>query len=335
MVAVTSRIAEGCLSSALVYAMHCQQVDAIVRHAGRELRAHLLPRVASGGTYLASITTELGSSGLLTCDQELVPDGEHHVVRREAPVVTGGRHADGFLVTMRAAPDATPRQVSLVYADRDQVEVTAGPPWASLGMRGVENVGLTVSGRVPDGQVLGVPGGFADIAVESFAPVAHLGWSAAWLGAARGAFGELVRRIRRTDGVRADPRSELVRHRVARVRVRLEAVGGYLSGVLDEVLGAHERGSSLAGASCQIHLNTLKVLAAEETYAAANEMVELAGLRAGYLRGSRPPLERLVRDLRSASLNHDDAALLTSSGALCLLEPTVTTLGPDPRSVCR
>jgi acyl-CoA dehydrogenase len=115
--------------------------------------------------------------------------------------------------------------------------------------------------------------------------------------------------------------------RIAHIRHRLETVAAYLGGMLDEVIAYRALGRSLGAAAVQIHLNTLKVLAAEQTFAAVNEMIALTGLEVGYLADSPVPLERLFRDLRSASLNYNDTRLLTANGKLSFLDPTVTLLG--------
>ena len=46
----------------------------------------------------------------------------------------------------------------------------------------------------------------------------------------------------------------------------------------------------------------LKVLASEQLFEVVNRLIQLAGLRYGYLKNSTVPLERTMRDLRSASL---------------------------------
>ncbi|NEE17806.1 acyl-CoA/acyl-ACP dehydrogenase, partial [Streptomyces sp. SID7499] len=38
LVDVAVLLAGGCLSTAMIWAMHCQQVDAVARHAGERLR---------------------------------------------------------------------------------------------------------------------------------------------------------------------------------------------------------------------------------------------------------------------------------------------------------
>ncbi|NIL64671.1 hypothetical protein [Salinispora arenicola] len=65
-----------------------------------------------------------------------------------------------------------------------------------------------------------------------------------------------------------------------------------------------QSGPDTAETSTQLLINNLKVQAAEQCFGAADEMVELVGLRHGYLRSSSLYLERVFRDLRSASLNY-------------------------------
>src|SRR5690349_9017501 len=115
LVMIARELAGGCMSTALVWAMHCQQTDTLVRFASPWLREHVLPRVARGELYLASVTTEGGKGGhLLTGVAPLHHDDDGMHLDRTGPVVTGGLHAGGFLITMRATAEATENQVSLV-----------------------------------------------------------------------------------------------------------------------------------------------------------------------------------------------------------------------------
>jgi acyl-CoA dehydrogenase len=243
-------------------------------------------------------------------------------------VVTGGRHADGFLMTLRSSPEAADAEVSLVYADREQLTVeTTAPAWRSLGMRGVENVSLVIDGRVPADQLVGGRNGFREMLVRCFGPTAHIGWAACWLGAARAVFSEVLRGTR-TGRVRSvDPASDLTRHRLATIRCRLEVVSAYLRCVVDEVADSSGGADRLDAPAAQIHINTLKVLAARETFSAVDDLIDLVGMRTGYLSDGPIPLERTLRDLRAARLTYDDAVLLIANGSLALLDPAVTTVG--------
>lgn len=322
---VSQRLAAACHSTALIWAMHCQQVDALSRFGSEPLRATLLPRIARGELYIASVTTEIGNSGhVLAARSPLVHEPGSIVVERRAPVVTGGEHADGFLLTMRADAEATENRVTLVFADREQLTQEKLTDWCALGMRGTSSVGMQLTGRIPADQVVGEPGDYRRIALESMIPVGYLGWAACWLGTARAALAEVIdvmRSPRRPRGL--NPNSELVQERLARVRIDLELVSGYLRQVETEISAARRAGESLDQAPIQIHINVLKVAAAELTYRAVDRLVQLSGLAMGYLKGSAVPLERYLRDLRSASLNYANDRLLTATGALAVMDQRV------------
>ncbi|MFC4015588.1 acyl-CoA dehydrogenase family protein [Nonomuraea purpurea] len=325
LVDVAMTLASGCLSTAMIWAMHCQQVDALVRHASPELRADLLPRIARGEVYIASVTTEPAKGGhLLTAVAPLRASDDHIELRRAAPVVTGGEHADGYLITMRAAEEAAEQAVTLVYAGRDQLTRQAKGGWDSLGMRATSSVALDLSGAVSAHQIVGEPGGFRRVAVDSVIPAGHLGWAACWLGAARAGLSDVVRLASSSKRPSSlDLGSDLVRERLARVRIDLELVSAYLHVVRAEVLERRRTGESLDAPAVQIHLNTLKVTAAELTFNAVHRLVQLVGMSTGYLKTSPIPLERHFRDLRSASLNYADDRLLTAIGALSLMDRAV------------
>lgn len=326
LVSMATDLAGGCVSTALMWAMHCQQVDALVRHATEELKKALLPKIAAGEVYLASVTTEAGKGGrLLTAVDALHgSDGDHDdlVIERDAPVVTGGVDADGYLVTMRNAEDAADHEVTLVYASRDQVDIRVLGTWDAMGMRGTDSRPLALAGRVPRYQVVGEPGGFRAVALDSMIPLAHIGWSACWLGGARGVLRDLVAAVRDRSW-RLDLESDLVRGRLARIRIDLELVAAYLGQICGELTAARAAGRSLDSPAEQVRLNTLKVAASELTFRAADGMMQLAGLSRGYSRTTGAPVERVFRDLRSAGLNYANDHLITAIGGLVPLDRPV------------
>ncbi|GHH45253.1 acyl-CoA dehydrogenase family protein [Streptomyces candidus] len=318
MAAVSSRLSRTCMSVGMIFTMHCQQVAAVVRDGG-PLRDRLLPRVARGELYLASVTTEASTGGhLLSSGASLTGDASTLHVDRFAPVVTGGSFADGFLLTMQA-PDATsPTQVSLVYADRDQLRVTVRGGWNPMGMRATHSAPLHLAGDVPAGQVVGVHGGFRDIAVRTFAPMAHIGWAACWLGTADGALSRtvtLLRAERRSRGLD----SELLLRRLSRVRQRLDTVHA----LINHSVSVLEKTIDSTSASVQLLINAVKLTASEMCPAAVDELVDLLGMRHGYLRDSDLALERALRDLRSAPLNYSNDRLHAADGALVLMDREV------------
>lgn len=322
-VEVVQELAAGCLSTAQIYAMHVSHLDAIVRFGSAELKADVLRRVSADELYIASATTERGAS-LFSAHAPLVADRDGLVFERTAPVVTGGVHADGFLISVRASEASPEHEVSLVYVDRGDVEVEFLGEWDTLGMRATESVGMVFKGRTSERSVVGGHGRFAEVARESMIPASHLGWSASWLGAARGAFGELVRSLSKSAA--AVDGSELLHERLARIRLDLELVSAYLTRVREEIEQARQENRSLAQPRIQLQVNALKICASDLTFRAVDHMVQLAGLRLGYMRQSPIALERHFRDLRSASLNHANDGLRVGVGAMCLLDHHVSLI---------
>ncbi|HWH00946.1 MAG TPA: acyl-CoA dehydrogenase family protein [Pilimelia sp.] len=320
LLAAAERLGRTDLSVAMIFAMHCQQVAAVVRYADEPLRSDLLRRVGDGA-YLASVTTEAGKGGhLLSAEAALRADGGALVLDRFAPIVTGGRYADGFLVTMRSPHDPADSAVSLVFAGRDQVDVTESGDWQPLGMRASHSVALRLAGRVPAHQVVGPHGAFREISVSVFAPLAHLGWAACWLGTACGALSRVLRLLRSPAGrARTDLGSELLLSRLSRARQRVDTVHALLRHAATVV----EPGGDLSGPRTQLLLNGLKITAAEQCLAAVEDLVDAVGLRHGYLRDSPTRLELALRDLRSAALNYHNDRLHLADGRLALLDPEV------------
>jgi acyl-CoA dehydrogenase len=308
-------------SVAMIFTMHCQQVVTLVRYGSDRLCAAVLPALARGEIYLGSVTTDPGTGGhLLSSESALRTAGTSLHLDRNAPVVTGGPYADAFLVTM-LAPDATsPNQVNLVYAERGQLELEVLGGWQPLGMRATHSVPMRLVGDVPDWQLLGRHTDFRTIAATVFAPLAHIGWAAAWLGTAAGAYSRVLRHIRSAAGRKQfDPSSELLLTRLSAARARLDVVHALLRHTVSVVEGCDD----VSAAPVQLLVNTLKTQAAEQCFAMVHELIETTGLRHGYLTGSPLALERAFRDLRSASLNYANDRLFLANGALALLDTGV------------
>ncbi|HEY7417892.1 MAG TPA: hypothetical protein VH593_22105, partial [Ktedonobacteraceae bacterium] len=73
-------------------------------------------------------------------------------------------------------------------------------------------------------------------------------------------------------------------------------------------------------AAYNIQLNNLKVLASEQLFETVNQLMQLVGMRYAYLENDLVPLERTMRDLRSASLMYANDRLVLANGALALFE---------------
>lgn len=327
---VTAALGEGCTSTALIFAMHCQQVAVLARHGGGPLYA-FLEEVATRGLLVASVTTEIGKGGdLVTALAPLEPAEGGVRVRRGAPAVSYGAEADLFLVTMRAGADSPPTDVRLVLVDRRDGCPQVTGDWDAMGMRGTRTVPMAFDVVVPAERVLAAP--FGEVAAHSMIPAGHAGWAAAWLGAARGAFRRFIRQARR-DGAAGERRlnSDLFASRLADLRLRLDLVGALLSKIclrLDRLDRTAAPASAYTDIAHTVEVNNLKIAAARESFAVVDGLVELAGLGQGYLKHQTTDLERVFRDLRSASLMFHNNRLLLANGRLLLMEESRLRAAP-------
>jgi len=326
MAEVAQTLAEGCTSTAMIWAMHCQQVATIADYAERSLCSSLLPRISAGELYIASVTSERDKGGeLLTALAPLHRTGDEARIYRDAPVVTGGANADAFLITMRAGPDANPSDVALVFADRSQVKVDVRSAWRSMGMRGTQSGGLVLEGKVPANHIIGHARDFKHIAVTTMVPVGHIAWAATWIGSARGAFRRFIALLRDPVRRKAFPvHSDLFVERLAEIRLELDTASAFLR----QVSATYDRMRSKEGIDSNVfaspwfnlQINNLKISASQLAFSAVDRMVQLAGLRHGYLAGSEIALDRVFRDLRSAALMYANDRLRVVNGKLALLD---------------
>ncbi|WP_030823991.1 acyl-CoA dehydrogenase family protein [Streptomyces hygroscopicus] len=322
---ITMELGRADMSVAMIFSMHCQQVAGVVHHAAPRLAGELLPLIAAGRMYLASVTTEAGKGGhLLTATAGLTAEADGLDIDRFAPIVTGGEYADGFLITMRSPEARSAGDVSLVYAHRDQLTITPSGDWNPLGMRASHSTALQLTGHVPEHQVVGGHGQFRTVVLDTFGPLAHLGWAASWLGTASGALSRVLRLLRSPEGRKgANLDSELLLTRLSRTRQRLETVHALMRHTAETVTRVRAEGDDLSRPRCQLLINSLKLTASEECHRAVEDLIDAVGLRHGYLKGSPTGLERALRDLRSAALNYSNDRLHLADGKLALLDAEV------------
>jgi alkylation response protein AidB-like acyl-CoA dehydrogenase len=191
-------------------------------------------------------------------------------------------------------------------------------------MRASHSTALQLTGRVPGDQVVGEHGAFRQIAMNTFGPLAHLGWSAAWLGTASGALSRVVSVLRGGPGRRrSDLSSELLLTRLSTARQRLDTVHAMLRHTAGVVRRAVEEDADLSHPRHQLLVNALKLTASEQCHRAVDDLVTALGMRHGYLKDSPTGLERALRDLRSAALNYSNDRLHLADGRLTVLDQEV------------
>jgi acyl-CoA dehydrogenase len=329
---VSGTLGQGCLSTAIIWAMHAQQVLTLAEH-GRPENDDVLTSVVRDGSLIASVTSESGTGGqLFTAQAPLRRENDRVHLSRAAPIVSYAAEARYFLVTMRASPDAGTHDVRLAVVSRDDGEIAITGSWDAMGMRGTQSVPLILDVQIDEARVLREP--FRSLAVRTFVPAGHVGWTAAWHGAAMGAlrrYAAWMRRRNSEGSARLD--SDLILSRLADLRSRLDPVGALIEKVALRLDRFRQEGVPAAAyddPTHQIELNNLKIAGSEVTFGVVNHLIELAGLDEGYRATGTMGLEQLFRDLRSASLMYRNERLRQANGRLLIIEnSSAATLWSD------
>ena len=311
-----------CLSTALIWSIHCQQVAVLAYHDAEE-QADVLAKIAKNGSLIAGVTTEYGKGGdLLTAQAPLLAENGRLRVCRTSPIVSYGAEADFFLITMRSGKDKPSNDVSMVLVTRDDGQISVTGDWDAMGMRGTRSVPMKFDVTVDCSQIIGKS--FRRIALQTMIPAGHIGWTAAWYGAAKGTFKYFVNQLR-TMGEQGKQKmnSDLFISRLANLRVSLDLIEMMLHQIAERLDKLYKSSAPLRqyeDITYNIALNNLKVAGSRLAFSMADELVELVGLGRGYLKNEELPFERVFRDLRSASLMYSNDRLLETNGKLILIE---------------
>jgi acyl-CoA dehydrogenase len=325
MLDIAERLGGACLGTAIVWVMHCQMVAVVDQYAAEPLRSRILTDLAAGQQFLASVTTEPGKGGHILSAMASISSASGRLrFTRQAPVVSGGRYADAYLVTMRRSLETSPDDVVLLFFRREQADCSVDRVLDMLGMRAAGNVAMTLEADLPADHLIDPSGGFARIATRTMAPLGHLGWAAAWVGAAREALRQVLVQMRDHGPGGRVRRTDLALYHTATARREIDIAEAIVIGALAEYT-AREGTRGLDSPSFQVLINNVKLTASEHSFSAVNRLVDVAGMHAGYCRSADcgVPLELILRDLRSASLMYANDRLIQANGKLALLDGAV------------
>jgi acyl-CoA dehydrogenase len=317
---IAATLGEECLSTAVTWAMHCQQVAVLVdgSFAGREA---VLADVARNGVLVASVTTEAEKGSELLKAHAPVAEEEGRLrIVRHAPIVSYGAEAGYFLLTMKAGAADGPTVLVLVARGDGEIEVVG--EWRAMGMRGTQSAPMRFDVVVDRDHVVGES--FRELAVRTMIPIGHLGWAACWFGAARGLLGRVVRHLRAAAAKqRRDITSDALRQRLASLRLSLDLVEAMIATVatrLDAVRDGVEPPDRCGEVGFTIMVNNVKVAGSQLCVAVVDGLMDVAGLFDGYLEEGDLGLERVFRDVRSAPLMYHNDRLLRANGSLLFVE---------------
>lgn len=319
LVTVARRIARGCASTAMIWAMHQGQLACLCRHHGGAPALLDLARTAVADQWLiASATSEPASGGDIRRSAAAVvglSGGSGTVtLSKDATTVSYGAAADLLQVTARRSPDAEANDQVLVAVLREQAALEQQSTWSPLGMRGTSSPGFRLTAAVPGGQVFGDP--FADVAGATMVPVTHTLWAGVWLGLA----GEAVSRAVKVSRRRAAGRrgGDAVRQALGEARWRLASLEALLSDMAGRTQSLLDEGAQPT-AGQRVHTNSLKVAASETALEIAYLSLRVCGM-AGYSEEGPFSVARIIRDLSSAPIMINNSQLLDTTAQMMLME---------------
>lgn len=316
-------LAEACASSAMILAMHYNQVACLMRHgAGQPAIQDFLRDLVRRQWLVASMTSEVGTSGDTRSSICFVQRHEAmFTLEKNGTVGSYCAQADAILVTARSRVDSPPNDQVLVLLRKDQLTLKQTTSWNMLGMRGTCSPGFELrADSVPVEQIVKDP--FATVAARTMVPYSHILWAALWTGIAAGACGKAGEFIRQQ--ARQKPGTvPASAHELAELGARLQSMRhNWESAAIDFDALADDADAdgarALESMRWSLRLNNLKVFNSEAAPAIVHGALQLVGM-AGYANEGRFSLGRAYRDSLSGALMISNARLRAANASTLLM----------------
>jgi alkylation response protein AidB-like acyl-CoA dehydrogenase len=299
---VTESLAKACPSTALIYKMHIESTEIVVRVPTAEQAKEITPRVASGEWLSTVAGSEAGHQGGAWAGAPKAPvtavEGGVAIDGVKKSFVTGAGIADTYLFMATLREEGKPPAPMMFQILSGDLDWTIDEPWDGLGMRANASSPMTFNGFLPESRKLNAenkPVDFFSVAVGTYA--------ATYLGIAAGCYELLEKYVAETtlaDGRRM-PEVETIANRVVRAKVGLESARALLYSAASAWDAGRTRGPQA--------LFEAKVAADELATFVTGEAMTLGG---GSAFAKRLPFERYFRDARAGmvmGIAHDIAAL--------------------------
>ena len=313
-------LAQTCGSSAMVLAMHYNQLACVARHSrGSAFFETFLREVAEGELLLASMTSEVGTFGdTRSSICAVVCDGQNYKLEKDATTGSYCAHADAILITARRHSEASAGDQVLVLARPSQFTLTQTSNWDTMGMRGTCSPGFKIVIEAPVEQILPMP--YADIAAQSMVPYSHILWSGLWWGLAAGAQAKAATFVRgqaRKNPGTVPPTATLL----ADLTVKLQSMANnwrMLADDFDTCVRHATDAIDLNGMSWALRMNGLKTACSEAAPQIVHGALQIVGIL-GYKNDSPFAMGRAYRDSLSASLMVSNERIAAKSAAMLLV----------------
>ncbi len=320
------RIAQGCASAGLIYAMHQVKVACIAPYAaGNATLEALLRRLVGDQLLLASSTTEgLAGANIRESEAPIEYAGGQISLVRRATCISYGLEADGIVTTARRSDNAAPSDQVLAVFLKSSYTLEPSHTWDTLGMRGTRSEGFTLRAIGVAENIVATP--YAKIHTQSMVPSAHLFWGAVWAGIAAAAVARAQAFIRSASRHSHGKLPPGAAHLTA-ATASLHTLLGLIARAAREYERAIGDDNALQSLDFQTMITLAKVEASELASATVLRAMRACGL-AGYRNDSDFSIARHLRDVLSAPIMINNDRVLASLGA-----PTLMT--PLPRAITR
>jgi acyl-CoA dehydrogenase len=312
---IVSRLAKYCLSTAICYGMHLQQVYVIAASDFQD-RDRVLEAICRNQSLVASVTTDHSNRGLLSKNLPSISDmsGKFRL-QRAAPMVSYIDAADYFLITVGLGVGGRCEN-GLCLVEKSLCG-TSSVDLVLLGMKGTGSKSVNIDAVVERCAVL--QAGISELMNEFMIPVGHILWSAAWFGAAQGAyFGYLSHlRSKALSEVISVTKNEDNLKRVARLRLDLDLMS---IAIENSVTAFGNKPCDQNNISKKISINNLKIFCAERAEAIVDDICSIIGFFGSYLESEGIPLARVRRDIMAAKMMFNNDTILKINGKLAFAE---------------
>lgn len=317
---LVSALAQVCGSSAMVLAMHYNQLGCIARHhGGSPFFLQFMRDLVERQWLIASITSEVGTFGDTRSSICAVQrEGDRFTLVKEATTGSYCADADVIVVTARRDAEAGASDQVLVLLQEGDYTLEQTTTWDTMGMRGTVSPGFKLTSSAPVAQIM--PVSFGDIAAQSMVPYSHILWSSLWWGIAAGAHGKAatyVRGVARKNPGTTPPTAVAL----AELTVELQTMRHHWQGLADEfdaIAAAGTGAEELPKIGWALKMNSLKTACSDAAPRIVHGALQIVGIL-GYKNDSPFAMGRAYRDALSASLMISNERIAAKSAAMLLV----------------
>ena len=159
-----------CASTGVTLSVHMSLFSSLLtKYGSEELKARVLPKVASGEWLGAYCLSEAGSgtdAGSLVC--EATKDGDEYVLNGSKLWITSAPYADVFIVMARTSKELKTRGISSFVVEAERKGITIGKKEKKMGIRGsATSEVLFEDCRIPAANLIGEEGKGFGIALDT------------------------------------------------------------------------------------------------------------------------------------------------------------------------